>query len=217
VKMNKRQFTVYNLQFTGYGSPTPHHTPRISKLGFTFIEMLIVTVTLSVISLAIYATFNNGIKIWQKINKQIPEEDLTIFFDRFSSDLKNSFKFTGLTFSGKEDELEFATILNSPALHKRTVGKVVYFYDPYEKILNREEKDFSQIYENKKGSIQQSIRDVKSLRFRYYFYDAERKEYLWQDEWESEELPLAVRIQLELEYGTENNKFVKTVNIPTSS
>ncbi|MCM8796060.1 MAG: prepilin-type N-terminal cleavage/methylation domain-containing protein [Candidatus Omnitrophica bacterium] len=186
--------------------------------AFTLIEMLIVSAILSVVGLAIYATLNNGIKIWQKVNTPLPEEDLNIFFDRFSLELRNSFKFTGINFSGTKEMLEFPTLVNSLRLQKRTVGKVIYIYEPQNQILNRYQLDFAGVYMGETNlTFRQSLRNIKSLRFQYYFYDKDKKEYLWQDEWLKEDLPLAVRLELEFDNGKESKKFTKTVNIPTSS
>ncbi len=190
---------------------------RNNNFGFTLIEMLIVVSMLSVISLAVYSSFNSGVKVWKRINQRIPEEDLEIFFEGFSRDLRNTFKFTGLNLLGKEDKVEFPTLVHSPSLNKRTVGKVVYFYNPQEELFNREQRDFVEIYMGEKGAVRQSLENIKSLKFRYYFYDEEIKEYLWEDEWIEEELPLAVKIELEFYDGVETQKFTKTVNIPVSS
>lgn len=207
----------------------------ISDRGFTLIEMLIVTAILSVVALAIYATLNNGIKIWQKVNRQLPEEDLNIFFDKFTLDIRNTFKFTGINFSGTIEKVEFPTLVNpvrdygesgkrydvsngvnSPGLQKRTIGKVIYFYDDESKIISREQKDFSQVYSDEKGAIRESLRNVRALKFQYYLYDEQKKECLWQDEWSKEGLPLAVKMELEFDDGAEIKKFTKTVAIPTS-
>ena len=189
---------------------------RKNKNGFTLIELLIVTALLAVISLAIYATFNSGVKIWQRVNKQIPEEDLDIFLEKFALDLRNSFKFNGFNFLGEEKRFEFPTLVNSPGMNKKTVGKVIYLYDSESNIIKRNLLDFSQIYNGEEGTAQELLKNVKSLKFRYYLYDKEKKEYLWQDEWLKEDLPLAVRIELEFGNGTEIRKFTKTVNIPVS-
>ncbi len=188
----------------------------INKQGFTLIEMLIVTAILAVISLAIYATFNNGIKIWQRVNKPIPGEGANIFFDKFARDLRNTFKFTGLNFTGGQYRLEFVTLVNSPRLNNRTVGRVIYFYEPETKTLNRQQQDFSQIYNAEETAAQALLNNVKSLKFQYYLYNKEKKEYLWLDEWLRQDLPLAVRIELETNYGGHSDKFTKTVNIPVS-
>lgn len=192
------------------------YTKRKNKNGFTLIELLIVTALLAVISLAIYATFNSGVKIWQRVNKQIPEEDLDIFLEKFTLDLRNSFKFNGFNFLGEEKRFEFPTLVNSPWMNKKTVGKVSYLYDSESSIIKRNLLDFSQIYNGEEGTTQELLKNVKSLKFRYYLYDKEKKEYLWQDEWLKEDLPLAVRIELEFGNGTEIRKFTKTVNIPVS-
>ncbi len=189
--------------------------PRTKK-GFTLIEMIMVSALLAVMSLAIYATFNNGMKIWQRVNQSIAEEDLNIFLDKFSGDLRNSFKFTGTKFLGKEDGLEFATLVDSAALQKRSVGKIIYFYDPTAEALSREYLDFSQVYSGENNSHKQSLKNIRALKFQYYLYDPQKKEYLWQDEWLKEELPLAVRIELEFNNGTVVGNFTRTVGIPVS-
>jgi uncharacterized protein YcfL len=185
--------------------------------GITLIELLIVTVLLSVVSMAVYATFNNGIKIWQKLNTPVEGEDLGIFFDKFTRDLANGFKFSTIPFSGSEDRFQFATLVNSPRLGGKTVGEVVYYYDRGSVTLNRQELDFSLVYKGEESVSNQKLSNVRSLKFQYYFYDKEKKEYSWQDEWLKETLPVAVKVEFEINYGKENNKFTKTANIPVGS
>ncbi|MFC1666925.1 prepilin-type N-terminal cleavage/methylation domain-containing protein [Candidatus Omnitrophota bacterium] len=185
--------------------------------AFTLIELLVASAILCVISLAIYATFNNGIKIWQKINRDMPEENVDIFFERFSSDLRNAFRFKGIGFSGGEYRLGFPTLINSPRLEKTSVGQAIYFYDPLEETVTREERGFSQVYSGETGVIKQALESVESLRFQYYFYDSEEREYTWQDGWLKEGMPLAVRIELEFDNGIETIRFTKTVTIPVAS
>ena len=189
------------------------YTKKKNRLGFTLVELFLVSVILSIISLAIYSTLNNGIKIWQKINIETPGEGLNIFLERFCSDLRNSFNFSNIDLLGQEDMLEFPTLVNSPRLNKRTVGQVVYSYNSMSGTLNREQRDFSQIYREETGRVVQLLKNIKSLKFRYYFYDTEMKEYFWLDEWQKENLPLAVRVQLELN-DTGTIRFTKTVSIP---
>ncbi|MFH1867403.1 MAG: type II secretion system protein GspJ [Candidatus Omnitrophota bacterium] len=188
----------------------------ISKKSFTFIEMIIVTAMLSVISLAIYKNIDSGAKIWHSVNKQIPTVDLNIFFDKFSTDLKNSFKFKGIDFLGTDDSFEFATLTDSEKLGRRTVGKVAYSFSQGSGILKREVKDFSDIYNGSAGRINESLENLRSAVFSYYYYDKEKKRYLWLDEWAKGELPLAVRVELEIDENVGNSKFKKTVSIPVS-
>jgi prepilin-type N-terminal cleavage/methylation domain-containing protein len=186
------------------------------KGGFTLIELLIVSALLSIVALATYATFTSGIKIWQRVNTPVLEEDVNIFFDEFSLDLRNSFKFHGIGFIGKKDKLAFPTLVNSSRLNKRTVGKVIYFYEPMTETLNKDKRDFAQVYEDERGIITQLLNNIISLRFQYYLYDKEQKEYFWLDEWSNEELPFAVRVNIEFNDGIQKRSFTKTVAIPTS-
>jgi len=185
--------------------------------GVTLIELLIVIVLLSVVSMAVYATFNNGIKIWQKLNTPVEGEDLGIFFDKFTRDLANGFKFSAIPFSGREDTFQLATLVNSPRLGRNTVGEVVYYYDRGSKTLNRKELDFSQVYKGEEPASNQQLSNVKSLNFQYYYYDKEKKEYSWHGEWSKEALPVAVKVELEINYGKENIKVTKTAPIPVGS
>lgn len=198
----------------------PHMQRKNKKrrpAGFTFIELLIVAAIIPVISLAVYAAFNSGLKVWQRVNYLLPEEDLNILFDKFTSDLKNTFKFTGINFSGEEGRIELAALVKSRKLQAKTVGSVIYIYDPAARTFTRMERDFSRIYDSAEGIALQSIKDVKSLKFRYYFYDSQKKEYLWQEEWAGEGLPLAVRMELELANDGQYNMFTRTVSIPVNS
>jgi len=78
--------------------------------GFTLIELLIVTVILAVIAGAIFATFSAGIKIWQRTNEMLPQEDINIFSARLERDLRNVIKFSNLNFTGKEEKISFPAI-----------------------------------------------------------------------------------------------------------
>jgi len=188
-----------------------------SKNSFTLIELLLVVVFLSVVSLAMYAVLNNGLKIWQRVNQRLPQEDAFIFFDKFSRDLRNSFKFSAVRFSGRETSLEFATVINSPRLQKTTVGKVSYFYNQQAQVFSRQQDDYSQLCDGGGGSLVQSLNNIKSVKFYYCIFDVETKQHIWYEEWTKEDMPLAVRIELEIEDGSQIRKFVYTVGIPVGA
>lgn len=176
--------------------------------GVTLIETLLVTVLVAVVSLSMYALFNNGIKIWQRANQETPEEDVAIFLEKITYDLRNTFNFSKVRFAGTRDEIRLAAIVNS------AVGEIIYSFDARRGVCNREQRDYSQSYEDEPGYMRGLLINAKSLNFRYYFYDDEKKEYLWQDEWLEEGLPLAVNVNLELNSGAKDYIFTKTISIP---
>lgn len=189
------------------------------KYGFTFIELLITTVLAAVIALTLYTALSQAVKIWQRLNQRIYEEDINIFFEKFSRDLRNSFKFSAIKFAGTNDEFGFATLVNSPSKLpglKTNVGEVIYSFNRQEGVINRRQKNLSQIYREEEGYSAAALKDVKSFKLQYYFYDPRENGYLWQEEWRGDDLPRAVRIELELDDGTQINKFIKTVSLPVS-
>ena len=185
-----------------------------NNFGFTLIELLIVLAILPIISLVIYSTFNKGVHIWQRVNTAILGEDLHIFCEKFTSDLRNTYRFQDIKFSGKQNIIEFPSLVNSLSLNKRTVGQIIYSYNLKTKILDRKKRDFPQIYSGEEGVITQSLENVKSVEFQYYFYDSQKKEYSWSEESLEGKIPLAVRMKLEVINGTEIDEFIKTASIP---
>lgn len=182
--------------------------------GFTLLEVFLVSAMVAIISLAIYTTFANGIKIWQKAHSEMLEEDVCIFFERFTSDLRNSFKFKDMSLLGKEDMIEVPTLVRDASTGRKTIGKVVYSYDPGSWSVIREARDFSQIYSGGRGVVTEQLRNVKSLKFSYYFYNALEEEYVWHDEYLKEQPSLVVRLELEFYYKGRDIRFIKTVVIP---
>jgi prepilin-type N-terminal cleavage/methylation domain-containing protein len=182
------------------------------KNAFTLIELLVTTVMLSVVCLAIYSTFASGARIWQRINRLSLNEDLNMFFDRFTTDVKNSVVFTGQRFQGAVDRVELPTLVSSAALEARTVGRAVYSYSG--QALARSQSDYSQLYQNVPVHPRHVLNNVRSCKFSFYQYDQDKKEYSWVEEWEKDELPLAVRMSLTVGTDTQAADFVKTVNVP---
>lgn len=184
--------------------------------GFTLVELLIVSALISIIGLAVYSVLSSGIRIWQRVNIEMPTQDLNIFLDKFSLDLRNSIEYKDLNFIGSKDQFEFATLLENSHFGGRTPAKVRYYYNYREKKLYREELDYSQIFNGDREDGTESLANIESLQFSYYFYDKESNAYSWLDKWPHEILPAAVRIEMKLNGVNQNNSFTKTVTIPIS-
>ena len=190
---------------------------RNHKQGFTLMEMLIVTVLAAVVSLAIYSTLSQGIKIWQRLSRSLPDEDTGIFSERFVRDLNNTINFSQIKFTGNKTEFSFAGLVTGQSLQpglKRNVGEVKYSFDKDKGAVMRVQRDYSQVYTDKQVPQQVVLGGVKSLNFQYYFYDKLEEAYVWQPDWVEEGLPKAVKVELQLDYGDQIRQFERTVSVP---
>lgn len=189
----------------------------LRKSGLTLIEMLIVSMILVVITLAVNSSLNSGVRVWRKINQELPQEALNIFFDKFSADLHNTLKITGIKFKGDDERLELPTAVKSESFPERSPGKIIYFYDRQKDELVRDARDYSDVYNDKRGGVRSLIKNIHKLKFSYYFFEAETKNYTWLEAWEKEGLPQAVRVELEIKDKDEIREFSRTVSIPLSN
>ncbi len=192
---------------------------RRNKYSFTFIEMLIVLVIFSIIGLVVFTSLSNGINIWQRLNIMSKQEDVNIFFERFISELRNTFEFNAIRFLGEKDKISFACLVPIRSIDKGqglSVGQVVYRYDKRTRSLIREDKNYSQIYSGGDGYETTLLDDVLSLKLSYYFFDDLAREYFWQEEWQAEDFPLAVRIELEFGNKRVKERAIRTVSLPVS-
>jgi len=194
----------------------PEYNRRINR-GFTLTEILLVAVMLSVIGLAVYNAFNNGIKIWKRIVRNVIEEDVSIFFEKISRDLKNSFEYTGIKFEGLPQRIAFATLIvpRESKNSKYEIGYVAYFEDSMDKSINRQQQNYSQLYQDINPMPLKVVSNIKNLTFEYYYYDPNRDKASWESSWEDEEnLPLAVRVKVEFYEDNREKTLVKSISIP---
>lgn len=148
------------------------------RRAFTFIEIMLVTAIFATISLAVFTCLSNGIKLWEKGRQLVIEEDASIFLDRFASDLRNSFPYSKISFSGQELRLEFPTIVWTPADRVSVradeglvdqIGRVKYSFEAERASLVRYQANYSQALSNKWGEEEVVVPVVKEFRLHYFY------------------------------------------------
>jgi len=194
--------------------------------GFTLIELMVVTVLMGTIMLAVYSVFSSGIKLWQRMNVQTRTEDVAVIFQKLSTDLRSSVRFSGIDFTGSDSQITFpALYVVQDNVMNRGVGEVTYQYDGSEGTLNRQIRGMSEFYLKQPGNMRTLVSDVQSVSFKYYFYDPDKGAYAWEDEWppdvltdESSEntvvIPEAVRFEIDLKKELGGGSHVKYVSVP---
>ena len=190
------------------------------RRGFTFVEIMLVTAIFATLSAAIFTCLSNGIKLWDRGRQLMSQEDTVIFFDRFSSDLRNTFNYSKFSFTGGEQEVVFPTVVWTPADRVSVraqeglvdqLGKVRYAYDPEHGTIVRSQANYSQASQEEWGAEEIVVPAVKSLRF-HYFYTASKDPSMSVDE--GDPIPSGVEVELVIPSGKEEKVFKRYIAVP---
>ena len=198
------------------------------KDGFTLVELLLVAAILAVVGMVVYGTFVRGVNIWSRVSQPDAAEDVSLFFKNIAYDLRNSFKMTGMAFRGAKTAVSFPTRIKR---HNKggvgdSIGEVAYSFDRRNKELHKSQSSYSEVYRKKPGRKRTLAKGISSLRFEYFIYDPKQMKYSWVSKWQEEDgpfgeekeenLPLIVKIEVGIPKGHFDQKFVKTVPIPSA-
>ena len=80
-----------------------------NKRGLTFVELMIVVSLTAVVGIAVSAALGSAVDMWGRINETVVEEDVAIFFDKFSTVLRNTILCEGIAFVGGENSISIPT------------------------------------------------------------------------------------------------------------
>jgi len=190
------------------------------RRGFTFIEIMLVTAIFATLSAAIFTCLSDGIKLWDRGRQLMSQEDAAIFLDRFSSDLRNTFNYSKLSFIGGEYEVAFPTVVWTPADRVSVraqeglvdqMGRVAYAYDPERGTVVRRQANYSQALREEWGADEVVVPSVRSLRF-HYFYTASKDPNMSVDEGDA--IPSGVEVELVIPSGKEEKVFKRYIAVP---
>ncbi|MBF0523199.1 MAG: hypothetical protein HQL24_09110 [Candidatus Omnitrophica bacterium] len=190
-----------------------------NRQALTFVEMLIVVCLVSMISIAIYRCFANGLAVWQRSNASIIEEDIVIFFDKIADDLRNAYQDSVMNAEGTTQKFTFPTIVRTLADDKSPssgeyisqMGKVQYAFEVFEGRLYRRQANYGQAFDKKFSESQCLIKGLKDVQFKYFY--AKRAENAGSDSVLSA-LPSGVEVEIEFtdQYGPRTLK--KFIDVP---
>jgi len=196
---------------------------RCRSAGFTFVEILLVVVLLGVIGVALYNAFANGLAIWERSNYTFAEEDIMIFFDKISYDLRNTLPYSKIRFNGNKHQLAFATVVSTPVdTHKSKgrsyfvdeIGRVEYEFDRSRRQLYRRQGNYSQALDGTFGEERLLMSNGPSVEFLYYYRGIEEYE---EAQKATDIIPTLVKITVEFWDGKNKRNMVKVVALPVGT
>jgi len=195
--------------------------------AFTLIELLVCITIVSLVSVAVYSIFANGISAWRRGNEnKTYARNIRLTSEKMARELRNVFEFSMIPFEGTEDSVMFPALISGrpddeddyPKNHYE-VGRIAYFYDKKRDALCREGKAFLELADEEEvGKGKVLIQDVSALEISYCYLDNVTGAYKWKDDWKREEqdsIPQALKIEIDFKKGaTYKDKFSRVVFIP---
>lgn len=186
-------------------------------------EILLVCSLISLVNLALYNSFANGLKVWKKIHQLVIEEDILIFLDKLTADLRNAYYFSQLTAQGTEHRFTFPTIVHVSAdprsglpegTYVHQMGQVEYYFDGIGKKLYRRQANYGQALQGRPSDPIILIKAIEDIKFRY-FYLTDQGEKMADHVLET----LPSRVEVEMTFTSHEGKrvFSKSIDLPINS
>ncbi|MFH0828161.1 MAG: prepilin-type N-terminal cleavage/methylation domain-containing protein [Candidatus Omnitrophota bacterium] len=167
--------------------------------GFTFIEVIIASTIFAVISIAVYGVFNSGMNIWRRAeNFNLEGRKRILRLEKINKELRCAFVFkkNEVFLNGNKTSLQIPVIIDSE------INEVTYRFDPARKALLRSVNRLPEIITAKQENDTLApretpyINEVENLAYSYYYFDLQKAEYVWGEDWRQGVLPLAVKINI---------------------
>ena len=194
----------------------------MNRRGFTLIEILLVTALMASLSLAVFLCLSSGLKLWQRTQQALVQEDVAIFFDKFSGDLRNAFPFSTLAIEGREYSFAFPTIvwMRADRASARAAeefadqfGRVRYQFDPAQGAVTRQQANYSQgtrkIWSDDAPQI--LLRGALEVRFKYFYSGSKGDNFSTEAKGG---LPSGVEIEVRFKDGQEERTFQRFFPVP---
>ena len=186
--------------------------------GFTLIELLMAAMLIPLIAFAVYANFNSGVKIWQRLHQQTSLEDLRLFSQKVSRNFESALQYSSIPFEGDKENVSFAALIQTDEKlgGDRGIGEIRFYYDPGTRSIQREQKNVSQIYREKGGRSETVLHGVNGWKVSFFALGKQDKTYQWFEAWENrpKELPVAVRFEFDFSGASGARPVTKTFMIP---
>lgn len=210
--------------------------------GFTLIEVIITAMLTALAGLAAYNAYSQGISLWASGQKTSHQERAIMFLERISRDLRNTFSFAPIGFTGEEKKISLPALIweydwdksnksgefkdeasqQESSVPLPLLAKITYEYNADEGKVSR----LLEIYaypdldelkmmpdDTEEKTPRTILEDIEKISFSYVVTKTD--ELNFTDNLSAEEnatLPYAVKIELKLK--TMNNPLSRTVFIP---
>jgi len=201
------------LSVIGYRPNIEHRTSN-AKSAFTFVELLIVVTIFSLLSLALYATFASGMRVWGRVqDATFSRKRVILRMEKISQDLRQALNFPKVGFSAEDHRITFPVLSSNDE-----ILKVTYYFEDgalFQKHERFKEPKLQEDEEEEGVEVKprKLLSGVKELKFEFAYQGISIDKYEWRDAWnKSYGLPIAVKMEIK----AKDADLTKTVVIPVS-
>lgn len=186
----------------------------MTRRAFTLIELIVATLILSVVIVSIYGAFNAGIKVWSRNAEGKDLQKIRIALLRIQKELRSSFFFSGIPFSGTSMSIIF------PAVEEKDKIYAVNYYILEDRnkgceVLMKRKSVFTAAGLLEEQAMDEFIFSADSISFEYAHEPKDGLEgFEWKGIWEEslEKIPSLVKINFKL--GPDKEIYHKIMFIP---
>lgn len=201
---------------------------RRTLKGFTFLELLIAVTIFSIVAVAIYSSFNVGIRAWRKTEDSYKvRQEARHALDMMARDLRCAIKFTQKdpenplieidSFDGSASEVSLWRATTEGVF--KITYKLVKEEDDDSKSLYRISQTYGQLAKDEPGSSSIVVGGLSNFELKYAFKNEEKIE--WGSDWQGQgaNIPLGARVILYFPTGDKEKSvgFSETILIPTGT
>ena len=194
------------------------------RKGFTLVEALVALSLVTLVGGTAFAVFAGGLRIWERLNEQgAQEQEIQLVLEQMRRDLTNLRPFHPIGLKGAYDEVSFPSIVpvtfrdleSGENFEVQEIGRVAYFYDSYHRTLRRSETPYRLVRRYSVKEISRPVLgQVQKFRFSYYSTEPDGEGGGWAGNWEEENLPLALKMEMEYRDETTQKSKTQTLVVP---
>ena len=194
--------------------------------GFTFVELIVAVSLMAIVMGTMVATFMGGSRLWQRFQHAVyQDQSVRIALEEIARQLRNARLFAPIPFSGEYDRVAFPSLVkisleSEEDVPHREIGERSYFLKERDKILCSSENPYRLMrHFTAEEKCHLLCEGVDRLRFQYYRFDPAQDAYVWSNDWDSPEQPLAVKIEMTYHDLSEKTSHTQTriVHLPTAA
>lgn len=194
----------------------------MTKKGFTLVELIIATTILFFLGFSIYQVFSQGVRLWNRASKNRPETEISLFFEKLASDLRNSVKLSGQEFIGSSNGLSFYALGLQDIYHNAKTERVAqplwirYEFNRDRTEIQRSQSGYYAILNSGQTpeKIGQMASHVVGCKYAYLKRDKDGTTD-WINQWKNECRPEAVKVYVDYQEKMKIHTISKTIAIPS--